>query len=106
MEEAGLFHADVDECGLHPRQNPRDFSFVNVSRDSHLLFSFDEELGELAVFDDRDAAFLGGGIDENLLFHKTCLNDRAQCKEAGMTGDGPPCERRYLQDRQSNRFCL
>jgi hypothetical protein len=34
------------------------------------------------------------------------LNDRAQCKEAGMTGDGPPGERRYLQDRQSNRFCL
>ena len=71
MEKARLFHADIDEGGLHAGENPRHFAFVDIARDAHFFFSFDQKFGQLTVFDKRDAALLRRRIDVYLLFHKT-----------------------------------
>ena len=43
VEEGVLLEADVDERGLHPRQDPRDAPLVDVADDAALLGLLDED---------------------------------------------------------------
>ena len=56
MEERGALLPDVDEGGLEAGENARDLSEVDVADSAGLAaFSFDVELGDDAVFDQRGA---------------------------------------------------
>ena len=56
MEERGALLTDVDEGGLEAGENARDLSQVHVADSAGLAaFSFDVELGDDAVFDQRSA---------------------------------------------------
>ena len=44
-------------------------ALVNVPRDAHFLFSFDEKFRQETVLHDGDSALLGRRIDEDFLFH-------------------------------------
>ena len=56
VEERGALLPDVDEGGLKARENARDLPQVDVADSARLAaFSFDVELGDDAVFDQRGA---------------------------------------------------
>jgi hypothetical protein len=74
VQETGLFHADLDKRGLHPWQDPRNFAFIDIAGDAHLLFAFDQKISQQAIFNDGNTAFLGRRINENFLFHKKSGN--------------------------------
>jgi hypothetical protein len=62
VKERIAFESDIDEGGLHSGQYPHNASLVNVTDDSLMLFStFDVELSDLVVFNDRD--FLLASVD-------------------------------------------
>ena len=55
VKECVAFQSDVDESGLHSGQDPHHASLINVTDDSLMLFStFDVELSDLVVFNDRN----------------------------------------------------
>ena len=82
MEKPGLFHADLDKGGLHPRQHAADLALVDISDNAPFLPALDQQVGQLAVFHQGDAALLGCGINVNVLFHALSFRWEAVCKEA------------------------
>jgi hypothetical protein len=71
VKEAALLHADVDERRLHSGKDRGDESLVDVADVTLFLLAIDEELAELLVFEDGDAGFFGGDVDEDLAFHES-----------------------------------
>ena len=78
VEEGVLLEADVDEGGLHPRQDPRHASLVDVSDDAALLAALDLHLGDAAVLEDGDAGLAVVGGDEELFLHGRIVLSAAQ----------------------------
>ena len=66
VEEAVLLEADLDERGLHPRQDVVDRAEVDVPGDRTALGALEIDLGDLVVLDDRDALLAGVDRDEEL----------------------------------------
>ena len=80
IEEVGYvkkriaLESDVDECGLHSRQNPLNFSFVYVAYDSGILFTtFDVKLGDFPVVYNCDLLFASIDADDHLFCHRSSL---------------------------------
>ena len=71
MEERGALLPDVDEGGLEAGENTCDLSEVHVADSAGLTaFSFDVELGDDAVFDQRGARLAEiTAEDEDILGH-------------------------------------
>ena len=72
MEERSALLADVDEGGLEAGKNACDLSQVHVADSAGLAtFSFDVELGDDAVFDQRGARLTEITTeDEDVLGHR------------------------------------
>ena len=69
VEEGGLFQPDVDERRLHAGQHPDHLALVDVPDDSLHPAPLDVQLRNGAVLDERDAGFVGGGVDYQLVSH-------------------------------------
>ena len=72
MKKSGLLHADIDKCGLDPRQDRNDLAPVNVPLEPHAVGPFDHEFDDLFVFKER-RAFFGGRCVKKNLFHNPLL---------------------------------
>ena len=70
VQEARLLQADVDERRLHPGQHARDLAFVDVAGKAAMLLAFEIELGQRAVFEQRDAHFERARVNDNFTFHE------------------------------------
>ena len=46
VEKPGLFHPHINKSSLHAGEYPRHFAFINIPRDAHFFFSFDQKLGQ------------------------------------------------------------
>ena len=69
MQESGAFHADVDECRLHPGQYPRDPALVNVADQSAPAGALQKYLLQNAIFHHGGARLVHAGVDENISAH-------------------------------------
>jgi hypothetical protein len=63
IEERGLLQADVDEGGLHAREDPDDAPLVDVADDPLLALSLEVVLVDRAVLDQRDARLRAARVD-------------------------------------------
>ena len=63
VQEAGLLEADIDERGLHPRQDPRHLPLVDISYDAALLVALEVELGQRVILDRRHPHLEVAGVD-------------------------------------------
>jgi hypothetical protein len=69
VEEGGLVQPDVDEGGLHARENPDHAPLVDVADDSLVLLTLEIELGDVSLFDERDACLAAGRVDQEDAAH-------------------------------------
>ena len=67
VQERGALEADVDERRLHAGQHARDLAEVDVADQAALERALDVQLLHGAVLDDRDARFLRGPVDQDVL---------------------------------------
>jgi len=66
VEEAVLLEADLDERGLHAREDVVDGAFVDVARDRAALGALEVGLGDLVVLDYRNALLADLDRDQEL----------------------------------------
>src|SRR5258708_16110635 len=66
VEEAVLLEADLDECGLHPRQHVVDGAEVDVAGDRALFRPLEVDLGNDTVLDHGDALLARVDRDQKL----------------------------------------
>ena len=66
VEEAVLLEADLDERGLHAREDVVDGALVDVARDRAALGPLEVDLGDLVVLEDGDALLADVDRDEQL----------------------------------------
>jgi len=59
-----LLQADVDESGLHPRQDPIHPAFVDIPRDAPFLFALDVEFSQQAVLHQCNASLGSVRVDD------------------------------------------
>src|SRR5690606_41301754 len=78
VEEGGLFQADVDERGLDARKNCLYPAEVDVTDDSLVIGSIDQQLHEPVVLEDRHPRLALGTGDENFALHGSL--DRAAAR--------------------------
>jgi hypothetical protein len=64
VEERGLLDADVDERGLHAREDAYDATLVDVADDAAFFFPLDEQLGEDALLDEGHTRLGSVGVDD------------------------------------------
>src|SRR5690606_17649394 len=64
VQERGPLLTDVDEGGLHARQNAADLAEIDVAEGAHRAQPLDMELGQDAVFDERYADFADVDVDD------------------------------------------
>ena len=69
VEKGRLLQADIDEGRLHPRQDANDLPLIDVADNPPFPVALDVEFGDVAVLDEGDAGFVGGGIDDQFLGH-------------------------------------
>src|SRR5205823_2376798 len=65
-QEAVLLEPDLDERGLHSREDVVDDALVDVPRDRAALGALEVDLGDLAVLEDGDALLADVDRDEQL----------------------------------------
>ena len=66
VQETVLLEADLDERGLHAREDVVDCALVDVARDRAALGTFEVDLGRAVVLEDCDALFADVDRDEEL----------------------------------------
>jgi len=66
VEEAVFLEADLDECGLHSRENVVDRAEIDVPGDRAAVRPLEVDLGDLAVLKHRDALLTDVDGDEQL----------------------------------------
>ena len=66
VQEAVLLEADLDERGLHAREDVVDGALVDVARDRAALGALEVDLGGTAVLDDGDSLLADVDRDEEL----------------------------------------
>ena len=64
VEKGGLFEADIDEGGLHAREDAGDAPQGDRPGDAPVAVALDIELGELALLEDRHPDFPGTSTDQ------------------------------------------
>ena len=69
VEEGGLVQADVDEGGLHAREDPDHAPLVDVADDSLVLLTLEIELGDVSLLDEGDARLAAGRVDQEDAAH-------------------------------------
>jgi len=69
VQKAGLVDADVDEGGLHARQDRADPALVDVGDDALLAGALGEKLNQLLVLEDGHAALVLLDVDDDLFLH-------------------------------------
>src|SRR5271156_986682 len=90
MQESGAFHADVDECRLHPGQYPRDAAFINVADQSAPAGALQKYFLQNAIFHDRGASLVGAGVNENIRAHRRQHVTPAASSSAAVSNSGNP----------------
>ena len=83
VEEAVLLEADLDERGLHPRQDVVDGAEVDVPGDRAALGPFQIDLGDAVVLEDGDA--LLADVDG---YEQLALRLRQRCARVAVRGAG------------------
>src|SRR5919204_471367 len=78
VEEAVLLEADLDECGLHPRQDVVDGAEIDVAGDRAALWSLEVHLRDLVVLEHRDALLADVEGDQELAL---CLREGARLRD-------------------------
>ena len=73
VEESVPFEPEVDEGGLHARQDTRDHTLVDVAGDAAVRVTLDEDLGDDPVFEERGFGLLGGAADDQVPGHGRSL---------------------------------
>src|SRR5690606_4501902 len=86
VEEGVAFETDVDESGLHARQDVFHSPFVDIAYDALVLLTLNKKLDQPPVFEQRRARLAQTGVDDNLPFHEMSLLitpkiGRASCRE-------------------------
>jgi hypothetical protein len=69
VKEGRALEADLDECALHPRQHARDAAEADVADETPRTRTLDVEFLHDALFEHRDAGFLGGYVDKDFMRH-------------------------------------
>ena len=69
VQKPGFFQADIDECGLHPRQHPHHPALVHVAGQPSLGIALDHEFGHHAVLQKRDSHLQGRSVDDQFASH-------------------------------------
>jgi hypothetical protein len=69
VQEGRARQADLDEGGLHPREDAADAAEVDVAHDPAARVALDVQLLHRALLGDRDPRFLRGDVDQDLLVH-------------------------------------
>src|SRR5512146_2943838 len=85
VQEARLLQPDIDERRLHPGQHARYLALVDVAGEAPMLLTFEIELGERAVFEQRHAHFKRARIDDNFTFHERLGRDGGEDRSRGAT---------------------
>src|SRR5450631_2417274 len=70
MQEGRTLQPDLDERGLHAREDARYPAFVNIADESASAGTLEKHLLKHAVFDDRGARLVRACIDENFSAHR------------------------------------
>jgi hypothetical protein len=83
VKERGAFKTDVDESGLHARQNAYDLAEIDVADAAARQRSFDVKFLDCALLDQRDARFLRRDIDQDFFIHGVILEVDARCTQEG-----------------------
>src|SRR6185436_20516748 len=74
VQEGRALEPDLDECALHSGQHTRDATEADVADETPRARALDVKLLRDALFEHRDAGFLGGYIDEYFVRHRmSCL---------------------------------
>jgi hypothetical protein len=71
MQERRALHADVDERRLHPRQDARDPSFVDVADEPAAIGALDEHFLQHAALDHGGARLVRARVDQNFSAHRS-----------------------------------
>src|SRR5207237_7309956 len=69
VQERVALEPDIDERRLHPRQDLRDASLVDVADDPALILALDEDLDDLVVRENGHARVVARRGDDHLLVH-------------------------------------
>src|SRR4051812_9827289 len=77
VEERGLVEAYFDEGGLHPGENPGHPALVDVADNALVLLPLEVELGDVAIFDQRDAGLAARRVDDENAAHWKSLTARS-----------------------------
>src|SRR5262249_36995276 len=85
VEEAVLLETDLDEGGLHPRQDVVDDAEVDVAGNRALLGPLEVDLGDDVVLEDGDALLAGIDRDEQLpaRLRQRCAAGSGACSGLG-----------------------
>jgi hypothetical protein len=73
VKESGFLEADIDECGLHPGQNPGYTAFIDISDDSFSGRPLDQKLLDLTILEEGDPSFGERRINNKLSGHAKIL---------------------------------
>jgi hypothetical protein len=69
MEETSLLQTNIDEGGLHTRQDSRYPPLIDVADEASSLISLKVELGEDRIFLDSNAGLKTGRVYDNFALH-------------------------------------
>ncbi len=86
VEERRLVQADVDERGLHSREDPDHPALVDVAYDPFLVLALQVVLRNLAFLDQRDPGLLTRGVDHQDVRHRKFLFPRPRGSRATAAG--------------------
>jgi hypothetical protein len=86
MQEGGALQTDIDERGLHPRQDTAHATLVDIADQAAARGTLDEDLLEHAIFHQCYARLTGCNVDQYLFTHsmhpicfsRTVLSDTLQ----------------------------
>lgn len=67
VQEGSALQSDVDEGRLHAGQHAHDLAGVDVANQAAFQGAFNVQLLHGPSFDEGDAGFLGGPVDEDVL---------------------------------------
>jgi hypothetical protein len=64
VQESSFLKPDIHESSLHPGQNSRDPSFINISNDSFSRSPLNQQLLNLAILEKSNSRLRKGCVDD------------------------------------------
>jgi hypothetical protein len=78
VQEGRSFEADLHERALHARQDARDATEIDIADQPARALALHVELLHDALFEHRDAGFLGGYVDKDFMRHRCAKSSRVE----------------------------